>query len=59
MTRESGSAFLRRVNEGISSAAERLSRTFNEQVSGPEEGLLLPVHNGEREKAMTSRVFVS
>ena len=47
-----------RVNNGIYSAADRLSRTFHDKVTGPEEGLLLPVHYNEHEKTMTKGVFV-
>ena len=52
------SALFRKVNGGISHVADRLSRTFFDQVTGPEEGLLLPVHSSERENAPMPGVFV-
>lgn len=58
MTESTGSAFFRKVNGGIHHAADRLSRTLFDQVNGPEEGLLLPVHNNEREQATTPGLFL-
>ncbi|KAK3707779.1 hypothetical protein LTR37_011956 [Vermiconidia calcicola] len=57
-TTTQGSAFLNKVNGSIYQAADRLSRTFYDQVQGPEEGLLLPVHQREREAPLTAGVFV-
>lgn len=54
-----GSAFLRRVNGGIYDAADKLSKAFYDQVTAPEEGLLLPVHEEERERALGEGVFVN
>jgi hypothetical protein len=54
-----GSAFLERINDGVRDAADRLSKTFYVQVTAPEEGLLLPVCEDEREKALVSGVFVA
>ena len=53
-----GSAFLKKVNGRVNYAADRLSRTLHDQVMGPEEGLLLPVRNGEREQPYTPGVYV-
>ena len=53
-----GSAFLERINEGVRDAADRLSRTFYDQVTAREEGLLLPVREDERERAMVPGVLV-
>lgn len=53
-----GSALLKKINGGIYHVADKLSRTFYDQVTEPEEGLLLPVHNGDREKLLTPGVFV-
>lgn len=54
-----GSAIFRTINESISHVADRLSRRFHDQITGPEEGLLLPVHNSEREAPVTPGMFVS
>lgn len=53
-----GSALLKRVNEGIYTAADKLSRAFYDQVNRPEEGLLLPVREGERERVLDGGVIV-
>ena len=53
-----GSAFFKKVNGRIHQAADRLSRTFYDQVKGPEEGLLLPVRERERELERARAVFV-
>lgn len=52
-----GSAIFRKINDRIYHAADRLSKTFHDQVNGPEEGLLLPVHNEEREPPPWPNVF--
>jgi hypothetical protein len=53
-----GGKFLQRVNDGITYVADRLSRRFNDQVTGPEEGLLLSVRGEEREQKLVDGVFV-
>nr|OQO28732.1 hypothetical protein B0A51_02975 [Rachicladosporium sp. CCFEE 5018] len=42
-------AWLETVNAGIEYAAAKLARAAHDHVVAPEEGLLLPVRNGERE----------
>ncbi|KAF2483606.1 hypothetical protein BDY17DRAFT_151045 [Neohortaea acidophila] len=54
-----GSAVLEKLNAGVYFVADRLSRTFYDAVEEPEEGLLLPVHNEERETALVAGGFVS
>ena len=51
-------ALLERVNDAVGAAADTLSRRFHDRVTAPEERLLLPVREGEREEAVVPGVFV-
>jgi hypothetical protein len=42
-------AMLRRINRSMYFAAEKMSRAFHDVVNEPEEGLLLPVRESDRE----------
>ena len=53
-----GSALFKKINGGIYNVADKLSRTFYDQVTKPEEELLLPVHNDERETPSMPGVVV-
>lgn len=53
-----GSALFEKINNGVCRVADKLSRTFYDHVTEPEDGLLLPVHRHEREKPLVHGVLV-
>ena len=52
-----GGAVFKMIGSGVTDAADRISKKFYDQVNGAEEGLILPVHNGERQQPITPGVF--
>lgn len=44
----SENAFFRKVNNGVTYAAEKFSKKLHDHITGPEEGLLLPIREEER-----------
>ncbi|KAK5166486.1 uncharacterized protein LTR77_008029 [Saxophila tyrrhenica] len=54
----SGNGFLHKVNGSISSAVNKVAKTFHDQVTGAEEGLLLPVKGKERQAEVAPGVTI-
>jgi hypothetical protein len=48
---------LRKINRSMYFAAEKMSRAFHDVVNEPEDGLLLPVRESERQ-SVEDRLFV-
>lgn len=46
------------VSTTINHAAERLAKLFHDQVTAPEEGLLLPVREEERQGELVAGIFI-
>ncbi len=57
-TESQESGILGKINDGIERVADKMANAFYDSFVEPEQGLLLPVHDEEREKALVPGMFV-